>query len=505
MILCSTMLYVQSCKKWDDHVALPQQQLSETLLENLEKDPQMSSFISYARQTGLDSLLSASKNITVFAPTNDALASIPNHIKSDLVLLKKYIQNHISVGAYFLRDAVDSFRVPVLNGKNIFFINKKFDDANIISADIYLSNGVLHKIDKAIEPQQNIWEFINSSKNEYIQNQYISSLTYRVQDPNLAEIDSINPNTGLPVYKPGTGFVTRNTFNTKVYDISNEDSLYTYILLTDNAFNLEKNRLAPYYKSRNSDTADLNAKWGVVKDFSVKGLYNESNLPAMLLSKFGVNIQMNKSSIVSTQKLSNGIVYIMNAASTQLQERIPVVYIEGINPFTFNISNSTPVFYRHRMNPLTGIPFQDIYVNLGTGSGGANRSIGYYTNQLNTTKYKVYMMSVNDKVISGVADGTYGTDSSLNHTVRITSRSNMTDTLFNQSVDITPNTYNEFYLGEFTNDEYNWLFSHPTSLPSGIQYNRHEGTRYIWLISPATATNRPYNLTLNYLRLEPVF
>src|SRR5690606_37471106 len=169
----SFLLLIEACKKWEDHVSLPEQQLSETIMEHIRKDPQLSSFAGYAEQTGLDSILNASKNISVFAPTNDALAAIPGTVKSDPAQLKSFLQNHISVKAYFTRDATDSLRVPVLNGKKIFFIGKKFDEANITESDIYLSNGVLHKLDKAITPQQSVWEYILDSKNEYLQNNYI--------------------------------------------------------------------------------------------------------------------------------------------------------------------------------------------------------------------------------------------------------------------------------------------------------------------------------------------
>lgn len=495
---------MDACKKWEDHIALPEQQLSETLMEHIRKDPQLSSFAGYLVQSGLDSLLNASKNITVFAPGNEAMASLPGTVTSNPAQLKAFLQNHISAKAYFTRDAVDSLRVPMLNGKRVFFIAGKFDEANITQSDIYVSNGVLHKIDKAIAPLPSIWEYILDSKSSFLQNDYISTLNYLGQDPNLAELDSINPATGEPVYKPGTGIVTINTFKTKVSDVANEDSLFTYILLTNEAFTAEKTRLRPYFNAANTDTANSNASWAAVKDFAVRGLHTEANLPAVIESGFGVKIAMNRSAIVSVKKLSNGIVYVMNNSGIDLQEKIPVVYVEGETPYSYSAPLSATIFYRERMNPLTGTAFKDIYLNMG--SSGANRYLAYYTNQLYTTKYKVYLMSLNDKVVSPQADGTYGTDSTLNHTVRIFSR--QADTLalkFENAVNVTANTYTEFYLGEFTNDQYNWLLSYPTSSPAGVAYTFHPGTQYIRVAAPATAAGRPFNITVNYLRFEPVF
>lgn len=494
---------ITGCKKWESHIALPQQQLSETIWEHIQKDPQLTTFAGYIQKTGLDSLLGASKNITVFAPTNDALAAIAGSISNDREQLRAFLQNHISTNAYFTRDAVDSFRVPLLNGKRAFFINNKFDEATITEGDIYLSNGALHKIDKAIGTRLSIWEYIGASKGEYLQNAYIASLNYQAQDPKLAKVDSINPVTGEPVYVPGTGIVSINTFRTKVMDVANEDSLFTYILLANNAFTVESNRLLPYCNSKSPDTAIANASWMVVKDFAIKGLYGENNLPSILQSKFGVNVQINRSSILSVKKLSNGIVYIVNGANTLIREKIPNVYIEGENPYSISKNSAGTVFYRKRLNPLTGAAFNDIYLNLG--STGANRYATYYTNQLFTTKYKVYLMSLNDKVVSGLGDATYGTDSSLNHIVRIYKAADRDNLLFDESADVTPLTYTEFFLGEFTNGSYEWLLSYPPSNPNGASFILNPATCYIRLQAPAAAIGRPYNITMNYLRFEPVF
>ncbi|QEC70341.1 hypothetical protein FSB73_00025 [Arachidicoccus ginsenosidivorans] len=97
-------------------------------------------------------------------------------------------------------------------------------------------------------PLPNIWEYLNATKGEYKQNAYIASLNYRGQDLSQAEIDSIDLTTGVPVYKTGTGIVEINTFKTKVYDVADEDSLYTYFVLTDAAFESQQASMKPYLR-----------------------------------------------------------------------------------------------------------------------------------------------------------------------------------------------------------------------------------------------------------------
>lgn len=506
MMGTAVALLTGSCKKWDDHTAVSSAALNETLLEQINKNPDLSVLAGYIMKAGLDSLLTASKNLTVFAPDNSAMNNLPAAIASDPAQLKAFLLNHISPKAYYTRDESIQLRVPMLNGKRIAFYNGHWGSAALTQSNIAVKNGVLHVVDKALPPLPNIWEFIEAGKDDYAQNNYIASLKYIAQDPALATLDSINPQTGEPVYKPNTGIVEINTYRTKVYDIASEDSLYTYILLTDAAFNAEKAAMRPYFNAGSADTTDRNAAWSVVKDLTVKGVYTTSQLPAVLLSKFGVHIPLSASAILQTQQVSNGIVYIVNAAPAPLSEKIPAVYVQGENPIGFSTTDPktlAKVFYRQRMNPETGLSFNDIYANLG--SSGANFYINYFSNDLYTVKYKVYWVALSDHVISGQGDDAYGSDSTLNQLVQIRPGADADAILFDSDTPLLPNTYTEVYIGDYTNTDYNWLLSYPPGTPDGKNYMYNAATKYIRLQAPAKAgSGKPYNITLDYLKFVPV-
>jgi uncharacterized surface protein with fasciclin (FAS1) repeats len=496
-----------SCKKWDDHVAVNEQPLNQNLQEYINTQPSLSKFSEYLIKTGLDKVIGSSKNYTVWAPTNDALNSLPQDVVNDTAKLKPWLLNHIAGQLYFTRMATDSIRVPMLNGKRINFFNKQFDDASIQQADIYVKNGALHIIDKAIAPLPSIWEYIESTKTTYAQNAYISSLNFQAQDPSKAELDSINPVTGEPVYKPNTGIVNINTFRTKVYDVGNEDSLYTYIVLANAAYLSEADKQKVFFKSPNAGFTNNNAYWNVAKDLAIKGRYSPDQLPPTLLSKFNVHIPINKAAILETRKASNGIIYVVNAAAAPIEEKVPVVIVQSDNPVGFRSTEDkymTKVFYRQRNNPLTGQLFNDLYLNLG--SSGANFYVDFVTNGLYTTKYKVYWVAINDKSISGQGDDPYGTDSTLQQILQIGSDTGTFEPTFTAPTKVQPDDYTEVLLGEYTNASHDWVLSFPLSTPDGRTYTRTPATRRLRLQAPATTTTGiPYNLTLDYLKFVPVF
>lgn len=497
------------CKKWDDHVAVNEQPLNQTLQEYINTQPSLSKFNEYLVKTGLDQVIGSSKNYTVWAPTNDALNSLPQDVVNDTAKLKPWLLNHIAGQLYFTRMATDSLRVPMLNGKRINFFNKKFDDASIQQADIYVRNGALHIIDKVIEPLPSIWEYIQSTKTTIAQNSYVSSLNYQMQDPSRAELDSINPVTGEPVYKPGTGIVNINTFRTKVYDIGNEDSLYTYIVLDNAAYFAEADKQKVFFKSPDAGFTISNAYWNVAKDLAIKGRYSPDQLPSTLLSKFNVHIPVNKAEIVETRKASNGIIYVVKAAAAPIEEKIPVVIVQGEDAVAIKSNEDkymSKLFYRQRKNPLTGQSFNDIYLNLGTNTSGANFFLDYITNSLYTTKYKVYWVALNDKSISGQGDDPYGTDSTLQQILQISEDTARNYSPLSLPAEVKPYDYTEVLVGEYINGSYNWKLSYPESTPAGYSYKRNTATRRLRLQTPATLkTGTPYNLTLDYLKFVPVF
>ena len=507
LLVCLMSAGLFSCKKWDDHTAITEQALNENLLEQINKQTELSKFSEYLVKTGLDKEISSSKNYTVWAPTNTALATLAADVVSDTAKLKAFLLNHISAQLFFTRQAQDTVRVQMMNGKRVSAYRTKFDEATITKADVYVRNGVLQIIDKMVPPLMSVFEYMNSAP-LYAQNKYLTDLTYNFQDPAKAELDSINPVTGNPVYKPGTGIVRVNAFRTKVYDVANEDSLYTYIVLSPAAYTTEIAKQLPYFKSVVPNLADSNAAWNVSKDLALKGVYTPTQLAAGVVSKFGVRVAVTASGIVATQKLSNGVLYIVNAVTTTLADKIPAVFVQGEAPYSIKSNETrylTKLFFRQRATPA-GVPFTDMYLNLGTS--GANFWLDYITNDLYAGKYKVYIVALNDKTISGQGDDTYGTDSTLQQITQIFPNDSTGSATFvpafRVQTGIKPYTYTETFIGDYTNNSYDAGIFRPASL-TGASARISRGTTRIRLLTPLTLTGIPYNLTCDYIKFVPQF
>lgn len=487
-VLCF-LLCLTACKKWDEHTAVENQDLTKTLLDEVSSRPALSKFTEYLKKTGLDKELASSKTYTVWAPTNDALQSLDAGTVADTAKLRRFIANHIAYQSYFGRNAQTGIRVSVLNGKRVLFTGAKFDDANVTEADKYVGNGVLHVIDKMAPAYLNAWEWVDSTKTAYQQSAFIASLTRKVFDPTNAVVDSISALTGQPVYRPGTDSVLRNVYNTDVYDLQNEEKQYTYFILTNAAFTTELTKLNPYFKTSSTDSTRNLSSYTVAKDLVVEGVYTMAQLPAVLTSKFGVKIPIDKSKILDTRRLSNGIAYIISGINFDVKDKIQPVVVQGENyrgffdatgiAVTPRQNNVSAVFIRSRITPA-GVPFTDMFA-YGHGIVGLNAQ--YTVRNLPSVKYKVYWVVPNDTLNVNGAIVPAAFTQRLAMGVR---GANLLPTVAPLApLNVAPRNYSEVYLGDYTQSAY--------------------GTLDMFLTNATSATGEPggNRMNLDYIRLVP--
>jgi hypothetical protein len=194
--------------------------LQQNLFELVSANPQLSTFKKYLVKTGYDKEISSSKNYTVFAPVNAALASLDPAVVNDAAKLKKFIGNHIALQTYRTADVQSQTRIAMLNGKYNNMLGKKVEDATITTADKYAGNGLLQVIDKALPALDNCWEFLsNSSDAPAKQKNFMLSLFRKVYDISNAVVVGVNPTTGEPIYQVPILFSP--TFSGTVYTICN--------------------------------------------------------------------------------------------------------------------------------------------------------------------------------------------------------------------------------------------------------------------------------------------
>ena len=109
---------------------------------------------------GLVETLSGEGPFTVFAPTDEAFAQIPEEklkaLLADKEALTAVLTYHVVAGAVMAEDVVKLSSAETVNGQSVDIevVDGKVmvDGAEVITADIKTTNGVIHVINKVILP-----------------------------------------------------------------------------------------------------------------------------------------------------------------------------------------------------------------------------------------------------------------------------------------------------------------------------------------------------------------
>ena len=139
-----------------------QEQAQQNIVELAIATPELSTLVAAIQAAGLVETLSGDGPFTVFAPTNDAFAALPDGTLDTLLLaenvadLTSVLTYHVVSGEVFSRDLGDGQVVETLNGGSLrvsinddgVFIN----GAQVVTADVDASNGVVHVIDSVLIP-----------------------------------------------------------------------------------------------------------------------------------------------------------------------------------------------------------------------------------------------------------------------------------------------------------------------------------------------------------------
>lgn len=108
---------------------------------------------------GLSETLNSDGPFTVFAPTDEAFARLPEgalaSLLADKEALTQVLLYHVTSGSVYAEDVVDLRAARTLNGAKVA-INLdngvQINDANVIKTDVEARNGVIHVIDTVLIP-----------------------------------------------------------------------------------------------------------------------------------------------------------------------------------------------------------------------------------------------------------------------------------------------------------------------------------------------------------------
>ena len=144
-----------------DQVILP---AGDNIVATADNAGSFKTLLTAAKGAGLAETLSSDGPFTVFAPTDEAFAKLPEGTVSSLLepenkaKLAAILKYHVVAGRVYSEDAVGAGKAKTLQGStiriNVSGDAAQINEANLVTTDIDASNGVIHVIDQVLLPPE---------------------------------------------------------------------------------------------------------------------------------------------------------------------------------------------------------------------------------------------------------------------------------------------------------------------------------------------------------------
>ena len=144
-----------------DAVLLPAEQNLVTLAQEAGS---FETLLAAATAAGLADILTGSAPLTVFAPTDEAFAKLPEGTverllaEEGLTTLERILTYHVVEGRVYSDQALAAERVRTVNGEPVAIGladgRVRINDAALVANDLDASNGVVHVIDTVLRPPE---------------------------------------------------------------------------------------------------------------------------------------------------------------------------------------------------------------------------------------------------------------------------------------------------------------------------------------------------------------
>ncbi|MCX7925349.1 MAG: fasciclin domain-containing protein [Fimbriimonadales bacterium] len=131
-----------------------------TIVDIAVQAGKFNTLVQAVQAAGLVETLSGEGPFTVFAPTDEAFAQIPQDTLQAVLANKEQLTAiltyHVVPGKLMAADVVRSSQLQTVQGQSITVNTEggvQVDGANVIQTDIEADNGVIHVIDRVIMPK----------------------------------------------------------------------------------------------------------------------------------------------------------------------------------------------------------------------------------------------------------------------------------------------------------------------------------------------------------------
>jgi uncharacterized surface protein with fasciclin (FAS1) repeats len=137
--------------------------MSQDIVDTAITAGSFNTLVTAVKAADLVEVLKGKGPFTVFAPTDDAFAKLPEETLNSLLQpenkekLQSILTYHVVPGKYTASDIMGMGSAKTVNGES-FSISKSggnvmVDNAKVIKTDVMASNGVIHVIDTVIIPK----------------------------------------------------------------------------------------------------------------------------------------------------------------------------------------------------------------------------------------------------------------------------------------------------------------------------------------------------------------
>ncbi|MBN2213945.1 MAG: hypothetical protein JW723_06865 [Bacteroidales bacterium] len=324
LIAIAFTLFLSGCRdNWDSYYKTDDENIEKTILQGIENDPALSKFNEYLKISGYDKQLASPLSYSVWAQTNDIISDIE---PGDTASISNYVGYCISVGNY---NDTEQSRIKMLNGKYALLdnTNNTIENASFSGTPQVYQNGLLYITTEKFSPKKNIWEIFTEDAPASVQKQFVETLYGYIFDEENSKIIGVDQETGLSVYDSVK--IYTNKILIDVADLEDEEKLYTFIILSDDAYNSTVAAYKTYYKPLDSTSVDYMAAYNTCIDLVIPGKIETADLPAATITETGIEMSLQPDNIADFELASNGIIYYVNTNPIALTSKFKEMVVEG--------------------------------------------------------------------------------------------------------------------------------------------------------------------------------
>lgn len=241
IMMMAAAMAATSCTDFDDYNTVPGDgagsgATSQSVWENICSREDLTEFAALVKKSGYDKELSSARFYTVWAPLNGQIDS--KWATADSATLRfQFVENHLADYNHYISAPVDE-RIKTLNEKSYTFAGTSsdatFGGVKISKANIPGVNGVLHLLDGEAEYRSSIYEYLSDRRETDSLAKFTMKYEYEFLDENNSVLGPMVD--GLQTYEDSVMITTNDFFNRIRAYVSEEDSSYTIIMPTNEAW-----------------------------------------------------------------------------------------------------------------------------------------------------------------------------------------------------------------------------------------------------------------------------